>query len=56
MLLSFVRDFMHKAHSFANAFRFIDVLHETNNNGLFEKRFTEIYPDELEPKNAFKCF
>lgn len=41
---------MHRAHSFAITFRFIDDLSEINDNGLPEKHFKEIYPEELDLK------
>ena len=36
---------------FVNTFHLIDDLCAINDNGLLEKQFKEIYPDQLELKN-----
>ena len=41
---------LHKPCSFKNTFRLIDDLRDISDNGLFEKHFKEIYPEELEMK------
>ena len=41
---------IHKARRFGNVFRFIDDLVAINDNGEFEKCYSDIYPPELELK------
>ena len=47
---------MHKAHSFANTFYFINYLCAINRRGSFEKHFKEIYPEEKERVEERKRF
>ena len=52
-ILNLNKSNLDKVQNFTNIFYFVDDLYATNNNGIFEKHFKEIYHEELGLKNKY---
>ena len=52
-ILNLNKSNLDKVQNFTNTFYFVDDLYATNDNGIFEKHFKEIYHEELALKNEY---